>query len=163
MTFKIHFAFLLLTILFTVLCYGQNVSDNYGRRQGYWKIYYPDGTLQKEGFFVNNHEDSIWKTYWSNGKIQYLIQYRNGEPNGIYETYDENGRLKGDGKMQEGQLNGIFISYDTTATIVSISYWELGELKDEKIFSNEARETGTIEIINGKKYLWVNGKKIEVK
>ena len=140
-----------------------NNTDKNGQKDGLLKYYYEDSTLQSEGIYINYNKSGIWKEYWSNGKLKYEINFIDGVPKGSYKTYDEKGRLKGDGKMEAGQIDGIFVSRDSIGIITSISYWEAGHLKEEKSLIDETKPTGTIELIDGKRYVWIAGKKIAVK
>jgi antitoxin component YwqK of YwqJK toxin-antitoxin module len=62
-------------------------------RDGLWYAYYPDGTVQTKGFYVNGKEDGRYTVYYSNGNVRYTGVYNNGVKVGEWRFYDEDGTL----------------------------------------------------------------------
>lgn len=68
--------------------------DNNGLHSGYWKHYYEQGGLEREGTMSEDKEVGLWKTYHPNGQLQskgQLSQY--GTKIGTWESYDDSGKL----------------------------------------------------------------------
>lgn len=72
------------------------VTDSSHRKDnlGYWKYFYPNGNLKKEGEFVDGNSKGIWKEYHENGEIKSLGSYKaSWKKIGIWQYYNENGKL----------------------------------------------------------------------
>jgi hypothetical protein len=68
-----------------------NRHDN--ERDGLWYAYYPDGTVQTKGFYVDGKEDGRYTVYYSNGNVRYTGVYNHGEKVGEWRFYNEDGTL----------------------------------------------------------------------
>lgn len=62
-------------------------------RDGLWYAYYPDGTVQTKGFYVNGKEDGRYTVYYSNGNVRYTGVYDHGRKVGEWRFYNEDGTL----------------------------------------------------------------------
>jgi uncharacterized protein YuzE len=111
---------------------------------------------------ANGMKQGVWVEYHENGAIKSKITYVDNVAQGEYETFRESGLLYGRGMHKNGELDGVFYSYDTLGNVLSITTWEYGKLVDKKIMNPDAKETGTIEVIDGKKYMWLFGELKEV-
>ncbi len=58
-----------------------------GKPNGYWKNYYPNGTLKSVGKRTDFELDSIWNFYSEDGILSKKITYSNGKKNGYEYTY----------------------------------------------------------------------------
>jgi len=118
------------------------ISD--GKKNGLYKLYYPDGTLHEEGYYVDdvkkpiahNKENSVslliggegtclYKYF--NGKIKYRISYKNFIPDGKYEAYYTNGADRIVGEYTEGERSSVWTYYDREGNI----------LKEERYYSKD--------------------------
>lgn len=73
-------------------------SDGYSLdnlRTGIWNAFFPDGTVQSEGNYVNGLEEGPYKVFYDNGRPYYIGQYHLGKPVGTWEFYDPEGNLAG--------------------------------------------------------------------
>lgn len=69
---------------------GSLQSEGYlknGKPEGYWKNYYPTGVVKSEGSRKNHLLDSIWIFYSITGDTISKINYLNGKKNGYYYEY----------------------------------------------------------------------------
>jgi len=63
--------------------------------KGPWLHFYPNGNLKNEGNYNDKGLlDGEWKLYFPDGKLNKIINYSNGKLNGPYETYYPNGQLE---------------------------------------------------------------------
>ncbi len=62
-------------------------------REGLWYAYYPDGTVQTKGFYVNGKEEGRYAVYYPNGNVRYTGVYKEGKQIGEWRFYNEDGSL----------------------------------------------------------------------
>lgn len=125
-----------------------------GKPDGYWKTYYQNGKLKSEGNRKNFELDSAWKFYNEQGRITFEYTYRAGKKNGPLKTFDENENVVTEetyvnnmkqglarnyfasGKLQktipyvEGKEQGIGYEYDINGTIITITEYKSGFVKN---------------------------------
>jgi antitoxin component YwqK of YwqJK toxin-antitoxin module len=125
-----------------------------GKPDGYWKTYYQNGKLKSEGNRKNFELDSTWKFYNEQGRLTFEYTYRGGKKNGPLRTYDEKGKVVTEetfvnnmkqgptqnfyasGKLQkttpfvEGKEQGFGYEYDTSGTIITITEYKAGFVKN---------------------------------
>lgn len=101
-----------------------------GRPDGYWKTYYPDGTLKSEGNRVEGKLDSIWRFYSPEGLLKTAITYRSDKKNGLKQNYDEQARLISEEQFSEDVKEGWSVQYFSSGTVRF------------RIFFREGREEG---------------------
>jgi len=123
------------------------ISD--GKKNGAYKLFYPDGTQYEEGYYVDDEKrpishkkengvpllisgngPCIYKYY--NGKPKYRISYKNFIPDGKYEAFYTNGADRVVGEYFEGQKSGIWTYYDREGNV----------LKEERFFSIDEASSG---------------------
>lgn len=130
---------------------------------------YDNGTIQYEGYVVNNTFDSIYKEYYPNGVLKeegcykdckYNFNHRTvfrvacgfkskkdsiryGIRNGEWKDYYENGKLKSKANYFCGIEQGSFFYYYENGAISSIYFYDAGDL----IMSQEYNENNILEEI----------------
>ena len=72
-----------------------------GLRNGNGKIYYANGNIQFEGYFINDKPEGIGKYIYKNGNY-FIGQFKNGLRNGKVKEYYENGNIK----LESDYING---------------------------------------------------------
>ena len=96
-----------------------NLTDEQGRRQGYWKITgrmsveegFENNQLVEEGTYVDNKRVGLWKKYYPTGAIRSEINYENNHPRGEYRLYYPNGNLEEEGTWAGNKNTGEFYRY----------------------------------------------------
>lgn len=68
-------------------------NRNGATREGLWYAYYPDGTVQTKGYYVNGKEQGRYTVYYSNGNVRFTGVYDQGHQVGEWRFYDEDGTL----------------------------------------------------------------------
>lgn len=130
---------------------------------------YDNGTIQYEGYLVNNTFDSIYKEYYPNGVLKEEGCYKNceykfnnrsvfrlgcgvgsekdsiryGKRNGEWKDYYESGKLKSTANYFCGIEQGSFFYYSEKAFISSIDFYTAGDL----IMSQEFNENNILDKI----------------
>ena len=115
---------------------AQNKMDSLGRKQGYWKVYYPNSKhLEYEGFFKDDKPQGLFKYYYEhdtikakldfkkdgkvayatlyhiNGKIMAKGKYLEQKKDSVWEFYNEMGQLLNRENYLQGQRHGLSITY----------------------------------------------------
>lgn len=130
---------------------------------------YDNGTIQYEAYVVNNTFDSIYKEYYANGVLKEEGCYKNcdyklnnrsvfrlgcgvgskkdsiryGKRNGEWKSYYENGKLNRTANYFCGIEQGSFFYYNENGTILSIDFYDAGDLN----ISQQYSENNTLEEI----------------
>ncbi len=63
-------------------------------KDGYGKLFYPNGTLELEISYVDGKKEGYEKGYYENGSIRYIGTNKNDLPVGEHLNFYENGNLK---------------------------------------------------------------------
>lgn len=63
-----------------------------GLKEGWWKEFYSDGQIKKQGEFQNNQKQGWWRCYKENGEMESEGHYVDGQKDG-YCCVTENGML----------------------------------------------------------------------
>lgn len=142
-----------------------NNSDSVGLKQGRWIHYYNnyDPPYFDVGIYLNDVKEGVWRSFYLDSTLKQDVEFVNGIKNGTFRTYRKDGRIHGRGKYVNGKLDSIFLGYDTLGHLISKLTWEKGELVDYEYYNPNAKPTGTLELVGGKQFVWVNGELIQIK
>jgi len=72
--------------------------------------YSPDAIVE-EGKYVDNKKDGVWKMYYPNGKIKSEITFRKMKVDGFAKMYYENGCIQEEGLWQNNRWIGNYKQY----------------------------------------------------
>lgn len=102
-----------------------------GKREGAFKDFFEDGTLKQEGVYKNELIEGPLKTYYANGKLKEIVMFVGGTENGAFEDFDEAGRLKARGTYVtnaegEAKENGLLEEMDSTGQVIAKKDCEMG-------------------------------------
>lgn len=108
---------------------GSLQSEGYlkdGKPEGYWKNYYPTGVLKSEGNRKNHQLDSTWVFYTITGDTSTIITYLIGKKNGYaYEFY-----TKPEIPSNIGHIRSKELFVNNLKEGRSFYYYESGKLKE---------------------------------
>jgi len=125
-----------------------------------------DGLGKEEGCLVNNKKEGVWKEYTKAGWLRFTVPYTSDKREGSFKSFFENGKTNSIGFYKNDLLVDTFKVFNEKGDLDNISFWKIeGEKSVEtynKSFRTDIKSDGTIEEINGKKYVWVNGIKVEL-
>lgn len=101
-----------------------------------YRVYYPDGKLQKEGFVKNGLNTGITTTYFHDGKI-YKIDSLWADCNGrdklcskTVTEYNENGKLSQIFSVFNGHVGGLYSSYNASGVLIKQYNLKNDSIKD---------------------------------
>jgi antitoxin component YwqK of YwqJK toxin-antitoxin module len=97
-----------------------------GKKEGNFKIYFPNGNIQISGHMKNNLNIGEWKYYYENGNVESTGLFINDTPSGKWLWYYPDSTLKQIGYFNFGRRDSIWKTYDT-----------LGNLIDSRVFDSD--------------------------
>lgn len=139
-----------------------NYTDAAGKKQGFWKYFWPNGDLKYEVYYENNEKEGLeiryydgqdciefsntYKngvldgpsvTFFPNCSTKCEEIYSNGKRNGYERCYDQTGFLETEGQYVNGELVGSYAHYDKKGFITYESPTKETTLKFDKFLSGE--------------------------
>ncbi|MBA4322994.1 MAG: hypothetical protein C0408_09285 [Odoribacter sp.] len=94
------FSFLLLRVnSFSQITDSINRTDNKGMKQGHWIKKYPNGHIQYNGYFKDNHPVGTFRRFFENDTIQSILIFSNDGREAIASLYHPNGFIASKGKF----------------------------------------------------------------
>ena len=76
-----------------------------GLRHGKGILYYKNGDIKYDGYFVKDKYEGTGKFFWKDGNF-YDGQWLNGHKHGKGILFDKNGEIEYEGNFVNGQRNG---------------------------------------------------------
>lgn len=115
------------------------------------KLYYPDGGVEIENFYINGklfHK----RTYYKNGRLEVECYYKDGKINGSYRSYDSLNRLILTAWFKDDIQDGLCTTYDTSGKVKnhcivrsgfvngpSVDYFPNGKVKRKSMVDDNVR------------------------
>ena len=65
-----------------------------GHLNGTSKLYYENGTVEKESSYANDARQGVTNSYYESGALKSICNFNNGELDGAHKIFYENGTLK---------------------------------------------------------------------
>jgi antitoxin component YwqK of YwqJK toxin-antitoxin module len=78
-----------------------NQFDQSGKKYGWWKKYYPDGTLMYKGFFANDSPRGTLIRYFENGEKKAIMHFSDNGKSSYSTLFYMNGEIAAEGKYEE--------------------------------------------------------------
>ena len=88
----------------TILYSATYKTKNFETKNGYYKKYFSNGTIQNEGNYINNEKTGDWIYYHENGKIEKKGIFEKGKWKDVPLCYNENGN----------EIDGVFYPIELT-------------------------------------------------
>lgn len=82
-----------------------------GKLNGLKKVFYPEGLLQEEGYFINNLRTGKSKWYTADGNLSMEYNYKNGNMEGAQKTFHPNGNIASEVNSVNNQEEGEYTEY----------------------------------------------------
>lgn len=132
------------------------------------KIYSEDSTSYYKGIFGNLkfNINGAWEDWIINPNYKkYVWTFVNGTKTGPYTAFRQNGSIEATGHYLNGTLTDTLKMYDEKGILQTLQIWKLkNEGKESNlvrtIHLTDKKADGTPEVIDGKIYIWKNGKKV---
>ncbi len=137
-------------ILFcTVICLPL-VSIAQETKEGYNKLYYPNGKIASEGTIRNGKPDGYWKNYYENGKLKSEGNRKDFKLDSLWKFYTEKGLLYLIYTYQGGKKTGLKYTYKPL-------------LKDSSKGMLASKENYVSDTLQGEAYYYDGGKLFQMK
>jgi|SRR3954466_742125 antitoxin component YwqK of YwqJK toxin-antitoxin module len=89
----------------------QEVTYKMGKINGLKKVYYPEGAIQEEGYFIDNLRNGVSKWYTQEHTLSIEYTYKMGNLEGIQKSYHTNGNIASEGSMMNNLEEGEYAEY----------------------------------------------------
>jgi antitoxin component YwqK of YwqJK toxin-antitoxin module len=110
---------------------GEGIITNEGKKEGKWKYFYSDGSVQSSGLYSNNQPSGKWDYFYKNGKKEQTGVFKQGKTDGLWQWYYPDGTIKREEEYYEGKSEGMYTEYDTTGQIIVSGKYFDGQKEDE--------------------------------
>ncbi len=128
------------------------IIDEQGRKQGYWKLFYPDGRIRHEGGYLNGLRNGNWKYFYPDGKIEQQGDFVKDKPVGSWLWSYPNGSVWKEEEFINGLEDGMSVEYDSTGGVIAKGeyiegmkegpwFYQVGDHREEGSFF-EGERTG---------------------
>jgi antitoxin component YwqK of YwqJK toxin-antitoxin module len=146
-----------------------NRTDLKGMKQGHWIKKYPVGSIQYDGFFIDNHPVGTFRRYYENDTLQSVLIFNAEGTEATGTLYHSNGYIASSGKfinqLKEGKwkfyssrINGyLVIEEEFKGNIrhgISQKYYADKTLAEKVLFVNGIKEGEWTQYFPGGK-LWL--------
>lgn len=123
--------------------------------QGFTRVYFPTGELEREIPFVDNLEKGEGYEYARDGRIITLLTYKNGvltkkqrinrtddqdQKQGLWMSFFNNRKVKEEGPYTNGLKHGYWKYYQANGNLKRVEKWVMGQLQEN------AQEVAKIEV-----------------
>jgi len=83
-----------------------NSTDSKGKKQGHWIKKYPDGHIQYEGFFRDDHPVGLFKRYYDSDTLQSALEFNQEGTDAEALLFHANGFIASAGKFVNQKKEG---------------------------------------------------------
>lgn len=108
-----------------------------GIREGAWRVYYPNGQLEKEGFKKDKLDHGLYKEWYRNGQLKYEYHYSAGKKVGKWLSWYEDGTRYTERNFVNDQLNGKVFVWDEQGVLAKEYDYQNGDLIHRKMHFKE--------------------------
>lgn len=128
-----------------------NQRDQQGRKQGPWKDFYEDGTLKKEGVYLEGEKHGFFKMYKPDGSLDDIQKWVMGERETrdpavadaeVKRNYYPTGEVRVMASYLDGELHGVRREFDFFGNVTASQIMEHGKKIAEGIIDLEGMKQG---------------------
>jgi len=83
-----------------------------GNRDGLHKIWYKNGQLANNMFYIDDKLEGEQKSYFESGNRWQILNYKHGYEDGKQKTWDDSGKVINNFTVKNGKLYGVIGRYD---------------------------------------------------
>ena len=99
---------------------AEGVLDAAGLRQGFWKEFYPNGTIKSQGNYKDNLRIGVWEFYYPDGAIEQKGNFDSkGNPDGRWVWFYNGGQVLREENYRQGKLDGLMTEYDQDGNVIA--------------------------------------------
>ena len=100
-------------------------------KDGPWKTFYPNGSVETEGQYKNDRQVGVWISRYPNDLLKEKAAYRDGRKDGPFTSFYRNGRKEAEGVYHLDKQVGKWTEW-----------YQGGGEKAEMLFDNSGRKEG---------------------
>jgi len=118
-------------ILMPFLTEGQtdtlwNQTNAEGEKHGYWKDYYPNGTIRYRGQFQHGEPLDLFKYYFKTGDLKSILRYRS-KREAYAKHFYSTGEIMAEGKYLDRKKDSLWINYGANNIKLKEGFFEKGK------------------------------------
>ena len=98
---------------------GEGLIDTIGRRQGTWKLFFPDGGTMAEGSYLNGKREGAWTYFFKSGKPEQRGTFKEDYYTGSWKWFFSSGSVHREENFRKGKEDGHLIEYDSLGNILT--------------------------------------------
>ena len=122
---------------------GEGIFTDAGKKEGFWKEYYPDGTLKAVGSYQDDQRIGKWKFYYKSGQLEEIGKYVEGAPDSVWRWFYQSGKLLRTENFYNGLQDGVMTEYDEQGNIITQGDYLEGKKEGKWIYQvGDMREEG---------------------
>ncbi|WP_179344243.1 energy transducer TonB [Winogradskyella ursingii] len=106
-----------------------NIRSENKLKEGYYKGYLEDGTLEVEASYKDYELSGEWKRLYADGTTEWMVTYKDGYRDGVYKQYYENGMLRTEGKNKNDKKEGTEKRYSVDGDLEWEGSYDQGKLE----------------------------------
>ncbi|MFN5147592.1 MAG: toxin-antitoxin system YwqK family antitoxin [Flavobacteriia bacterium] len=123
----------LLIFLTTLLCFGQNVTDSKGKKQGVWsKVYQGSKVYQYKGQFKDDKPIGTFTYYYESSKVKAIIKHSETTVRSEAFYYHENGKLMSYGIFNSQKKDSIWLNFGPSGRLSNSETYKNDQLNGKK-------------------------------
>ncbi len=103
-----------------------NKTDSKGRKQGFWRKNFPDGTPRYEGNFKDNQPAGIFRYFQETGELKMVCYYSDKGRRSHAKGFDIKGNMISDGNYYEQKKDSVWTFYNEVKQVVSRETYNKG-------------------------------------
>lgn len=150
--------------------YGLYKDNHLDTPNGNFYWYYPNGSIKKQGKFVNGKKQGEWLEWFSDKRIKRVTNYTNSgiedysvswfqngntrdssyfdaEGNGIYFEWFLNGTLSAEGRYKNHSKNGRWVYYHSNTKVSAVELYKKDSLVLHQYFNDDGSESADTTIV----------------
>ncbi|OFY91199.1 MAG: hypothetical protein A3K10_15635 [Bacteroidetes bacterium RIFCSPLOWO2_12_FULL_31_6] len=129
---------------------SEGIYNYKGGKEGVWKYYNVNGTLNTTSEFKENMLINKTNNYFNDGTIEIYKNYKNDTLQGYYIRKDRFGNRYNEGWYKNGNLHGVWETYYPTNKLKETNYYFNGKLNGEQIsYGVDQKITERLYYVNG--------------
>ncbi len=102
----------------------REMSYNYGKKSGPYRLYHPNTQLREEGQYLNGKKHGQWKTWHPSGQLQSEAWYACGTPVGPFHLYFPDGAPRKVGTYENGRNVGEWKTYNDSGVVTRVEQYD---------------------------------------
>jgi antitoxin component YwqK of YwqJK toxin-antitoxin module len=99
-----------------------------GKTYGWAYIYYPNGRMESQSYFIKGNQDSLETKWDSFGNIKMIRHYKKGKAEGLSQTYWPNGKIEHKGYFKNNKYDSTWVEFDSLGNELRIREYVNGRL-----------------------------------